>query len=151
MITFRQELLNTTEDEAKELLELHYAEIALNKDKIKLNPNWEAYHELEDNNNLKIFTARDSGKLVGYFVVIVGTSLHYKDHLFAENDILYLHKDYRKGWTGIRLIRFVENCMLEDGVSLMKINTKVHQNFGVILDRLGFNNTEEVYTKYLGE
>jgi hypothetical protein len=77
-------------DDAAILLEQHWEEIALNKGAIKLNPDWDTYFDLEDKGNLKIFTAREDGKLVGYFVVLCRHHLHYKDHLFAFNDVLYL-------------------------------------------------------------
>ncbi len=149
-ITYQQEFLAQVQVEAQELIELHWEEIALNKDFIKLNPCWDSYHELEDKGKLKIFTARDKGSLVGYFVVIVTPHLHYKDHLFAANDILYLHRDYRKGFTGIKLIKFCEECLINDGVSILTINTKTHQPFDPIMDRLGFNLIERVYSKPIG-
>ncbi|MDC0117576.1 hypothetical protein OAI16_06755 [Flavobacteriaceae bacterium] len=141
----------TVEDEVKPLLNSHWEEIALNKDKIKLNPDWEAYEALEQQGKLKIFTARDDGQLVGYFVVIVGTNLHYKDHLFASNDIIYLSPNHRKGFTGIKLVKFAEKCLKDDGVSVLTINTKVHQPFDKLMDFLKFRKIERVYSKYLGE
>lgn len=150
MIKYQQEFLNQVESDSKYLLKLHWDEIALNKDHIKLNPDWESYYELEQSGKLRIFTARNKGNLVGYFVVIVSSNLHYKDHLFASNDIVYLHKDYRKGFTGIKLVKFAEKCLKEDGVSVLAINTKVHQPFDVVLERLDFNMVERVYSKYLG-
>lgn len=151
MITYQQEFLATCRDDCQELIRLHWEEIALNQEKIKLNPDWDSYETFEMNNSLKIFTARDGSELVGYFVVLVGRSLHYKDHIFAENDILYLHQDYRKGYTGIKLIKFAENCLKEDGVSILKVNTKVHQPFDSLMSFLKFNLIERVYTKYLGD
>lgn len=150
-ITYQQEFLATVEDEVKPLLNSHWEEIALNKDKIKLNPDWEAYEALEHQGKLKIFTARDDGQLVGYFVVIVGTNLHYKDHLFASNDIIYLSPNHRKGFTGIKLVKFAEKCLKDDGVSVLTINTKVHQPFDKLMDFLKFRKIERVYSKYLGE
>jgi len=150
VIKYQQEFLNQVEDDSKYLLELHWNEVALNKEHIKLNPDWKSYYELEQVGKLRIFTARNKGTLVGYFVVIVNSNLHYKDHLFAANDIIYLHKDYRKGFTGIKLIKFAEECLREDGVSVLAINTKVHQPFDVVLERLDFNMVERVYSKYLG-
>jgi GNAT superfamily N-acetyltransferase len=146
----KQEFLNEVKDEAGHLLELHWQEIAVNKDKIKLNPDWEAYEELEQSGSLKIFTARDKGNLVGYFVVIVSRSLHYKDHLFATNDIVFLHPEYRKGLTAIKLFKFAEKCLKEDGVSLMIINSKTHKPFNTLLERYGYNTTETTLTKYIG-
>lgn len=149
-LKYQQEFLSQVKDECKYLIQLHWDEIALHKDVIRLNPDWEAYQNLEDNHKLRVFTARDEGKLVGYFVVLVGTNLHYKDHLFANNDIIYLHGDYRKGFAGVRLIKFAEKCLKDDGVSVLTINTKVHQPFDKLLDRLEFNEIERVYSKYLG-
>lgn len=150
-VKYQQEFLETTHDEAKPLLNSHWGEIALNKDKIKLNPDWDAYESLEVQGKLKIFTARDDGRLVGYFVVIVGVNLHYKDHLFASNDILYLSPEYRKGFTGIKLIKFAEKYLKADGVSVLTINTKVHKPFDKLMDFLKFRKIERVYSKYLGD
>tara|TARA_R110000822_G_scaffold143392_3_gene281635 strand:- start:339 stop:800 length:462 start_codon:yes stop_codon:yes gene_type:complete len=148
-INYQQEFLIQVQDEMKYLTKLHWDEIALNKDSIKLNPDWDAYNNLECQGKLKIFTAREKGILVGYFFVVLGTNIHYKDHLFASNDILYLHKDYRKGFAGIRLIKFAEKYLKEDGVSVLTINTKVHKPFDKVLERLKFKNVERVYSKYL--
>ena len=149
-LKYQQEFLSQVQTECQSLIELHWEEIALNKDNIKLNPDWDAYYSLEDQGKLKIFTARDGNTLVGYFVVILGNNIHYKDHLFASNDILYLHKDFRKGFAGIRLIKFAEVCLKEDGVSVLTINTKIHQPFDKVLERLKFKPIERVYSKYLG-
>lgn len=137
--------------EIEPLLDSHWDEIALNKEKIKLNPDFDAYEALELEGKLKIFTARDDGQLVGYFIVIVGTNIHYKDHLFASNDVIYLSPNHRKGFTGIKLIKFAEKCLKSDGVSVLTINTKVHQPFDKLLDFLKFRKIERVYSKYLGE
>lgn len=146
---YQQEFLDQVKDDILSLLDLHYKEIALNQDKIKLNPDWDVYSGLEQQGKLKIFTARDNDTLVGYFVVVVGVNMHYKDHTFACNDIIYLHKDYRKGFAGIKLIKFAKKCLTEDGVSVLAINTKVHQPFDKVLERLGFNLIERVYSSYL--
>jgi len=150
-VEFQQEFLSQVEAECQELIKLHWEEIALNKAKIKLNPDWEAYYKAEESGNFSVFTARSEGKLIGYFAVFIGSNPHYKDHLFATNDVIYLHRDFRKGLTGVKLIRFAEKCLKEDGVSVLSINTKVHQPFDVIMKRLGFNLIERVYSKYLGE
>ena len=150
-VKYQQEFLSSTVDEAKDLLNSHWEEIALNKEHIKLNPDWGVYQSLEDQGKLKIFTARDDDNLVGYFVVVVGVNMHYKDHVFACNDVLYLSKEHRKGFTGIKLIKFAEKCLKIDGVSVLTINTKVHQPFDRLMDFLKFRKVERVYSKYLGD
>lgn len=149
MVSFKQELLNDTRDAATSLLWAHWREVALNKDIIPLDPDWDAYERLEDDGKLRIFTARDGIKLVGYFVVIVSSHLHYKSTLFAENDLIYLDPDYRKGHVAARLIRFAEKCLREDGVTVLMINTKDHRPFDPLLVRSGYGLVERVYGKRL--
>ena len=149
MLKFYIETLEEAKADAKELLELHWENVALNKDKIKLNPDWEIYSVLYDSGSLKIFTAREGALLVGYFVLVVAPNPHYKDHLFANNDILFLHPNYRKGLVGAKLIKFAEGHLRRMGVSVMVINTKVHKPFDKLLKWLRFNHIENVYSKYL--
>ena len=151
MVNYQQEFLTSVVDDIKPLIKSHWDEIALNQDRIKLNPDWDAYQNFEDQDRLRIFTARDEGELVGYFVVIIGVNIHYKDHLFASNDIIYLSPNHRKGFTGIRLIKFAEKCLRQDGISVLTINTKVHQPFDKLMDFLKFNKVERVYSKYVGD
>lgn len=148
-ITYQQESLVTCHKEAQGLIQDHWVEIANNKDVIKLNPDWEAYFALEDQGRLKVFTARQEDILVGYFVVLVHNHLHYKDHLYAFNDVIYIAKEHRKGFVGPNLIRFAEDCLKEDGVSVMVVNTKTHKPFDKVLSWLGFKHTENIYTKLL--
>ena len=146
---FQQEFFSDCYDEAKELLNMHYEEIALNKDFIKLNPSIEQYEDAEKQGILKIFTARDEGKIVGYFAVLVTKSLHYQDHLYAHNDVIFLHPDHRKGFTASKLIKFSIECLVQDGVSVLFMNTKIHKPFDLLLQRLGFQHIENVYSKRL--
>lgn len=150
-VKYQQEFLDSVVDDAKPLLEEHWKEIALNKDKIKINPDWGAYYTLEAQGNLKIFTARSEGVLVGYFVVLVSPHIHYKDHLFAKNDLIYLVPEHRKGFTGVKLIKFAEKCLKEDGVSVMVVNTKNHKPFHKIMEFLKFSPVETLYSKYIGD
>lgn len=151
MVTYQQEFLDTFWKDSEELLELHWEELANNRDKIKLNPDKERYYVMEDLGKLKVFTVRDSGDLVGYFLVVVDTGLHYKDHLFATNDVIFLHKSHRGSSVGKKLIEFAQDCLEEDGVSVLTINTKVHQPFDGLMEHMGFNLSERVYSKYIGE
>jgi GNAT superfamily N-acetyltransferase len=150
-IKYAREDLYEVKDEAAHLLEKHWEEIALNKEKIKLNPDWNAYDAMYKSGQLGIYTARKNGKLIGYFVVVATPSLHYKDHLFAVNDIIYLDPEHRKGFVGIKLIKFAEEDLKKFGVSVFTINTKVHKPFDSLMERLGFNLIERVYSKYIGE
>ena len=98
---------------------------------------------------MKVFTARSDGELIGYFVVLIRNHIHYKDHVFAANDVLFLKQEYRKGLTGAKLMKFAEKCLKEDGVSVLVVNTKRHKPFDGLLEWLGYSHVENVYSKYL--
>ena len=74
MITIQHESLLNVKEDIKPLLEEHWRLVALNQGKIKLNPDWKEYSRLDTAGILKIFTARDDGELVGYFVLIINKS-----------------------------------------------------------------------------
>jgi GNAT superfamily N-acetyltransferase len=146
---FALENLAKVRREIEPLLEEHWKEIALNKEIIKLNPDWRAYAELDRINALRIYTARKEGKLMGYFVILVSRSLHYKDHLFANNDIVFLRKSARRGLTGLKLVKFAVESLQAEGVTKLHVNTKTHQPFDPIMERLGFEEIETVFSKVL--
>lgn len=139
------------EHEVQPLLELHWEQIALNKNKIKLNPDWEQYKKLNDAGLLYFYSARNDGKLVGYFVAFVTPHLHYSDHKFATTDIIFIHPDYRKGSAGSRLIKYAEKHLQSIGCSTILINTKIHAPFDKLLLKLQYNCIERVYSKYIGK
>ena len=148
---YGREDFNKVRGEVDELFYKHWEEIALNKDKIKLNPDWSYYEALNAAGILGVYTVRKDERLVGYFIVVAKQHPHYKDHIFAVNDIIYIDPDYRKGLVGYKLIKFVEAELKEMGVCVFAVNTKVHKPFDAVLERLGFENTERLYTKYIGE
>lgn len=149
LMDYRRERLHQVRNEIQPLLEAHWQEIALHQDKISLNPDWSRYESMDAAGSLAIYTARDEGKLVGYFVVMLTKSLHYSDHFFAHNDIIFVSKEYRKGTNAIRLIKFAEQDLERNGVSLIVINTKTQQPFDCLLEKMGYSLTERVYTKVM--
>ena len=151
MIKYQQEFVSQVEEEIKPLIAAHWEEVEDYQSYIKLDPCWESYYALELQGNLKVFTARSEGKLAGYFVSVVNHNIHHKSHLFASCDVVFLHKDYRKGLTGIKLIKFSESCLKSDGVSVLVINSKVRSPLRKILTWLKFKPSECSYSKYLGD
>lgn len=146
--TYQLEAYVSIKNEIKPLLEQHWEEIALNKEHIKLNPDWKEYTRLDSIGALRCYTARnDKNKLIGYFVVIISKSLHYSDHLFAHNDVIFLTKTARKGTTGYKLIKYATERIQAEGITLMVVNTKLHQPFDALLKRLDYNHSENIYTK----
>lgn len=149
MITFQTEPWSDFEEEGAALCVRHWEEIALNKDAIKLDPDWQRYRRIDAEGLLSVTTAREEGKLVGYQVYIVTPHLHYKSSLTALSDVLYLAPEHRQGTTGIRLMKAAEEALVKRGVQKVVQNVKLKNDWGLILERMGYSPIERIYAKML--
>lgn len=145
---FACELISEIKDEIQPLLELHYKEIAHYPD-IKLNPDYLRYQKLEDSGMFKVFTARSDGKLIGYNAFFLNHNLHYMDSYQAIQDILFVDPT-RRGF-GRNFIKWCDLQLKEMGVQLVLQHLKVKHNFGVILERQGYELIDLIYGKRLDE
>jgi len=150
MITYQEESAQDCLEEIKPLIEMHWEEIALYKDKIKLNPDFDKYLLLDSMGMLHILTARDDDKLIGYFISFIQPSMHYKESVFATNDILYIDPTYRKGSVGYKLFKKAEKSLKEIGVDVIIIHAKVNNDFKPLMDKLGYERIEYNYSKHVG-
>lgn len=146
MIRYQQESLYEVVGDVEPLLALHYDELCLNKERIKLNPAWGEYRALEAMGRFVVFTARDDDKLVGYSAFFVNRHMHYLDLTVAFNDVLFLDPAYRQGMTGVRLVKFAER-LTESGVNKICYHAKLDTNLIPILNRLGYKTEEVVLGK----
>ena len=112
IITYGRERIQDLWDEAMPLYELHRQEIAHWKD-MPLSPDIETYNSAEDLNMLRIFTARADSALIGYAYFVVRRHLHY-DAILANEDVLFVHPDWRKGRVGYNLLRFAEQSLRDE-------------------------------------
>jgi GNAT superfamily N-acetyltransferase len=137
-------------EEFKSLIELHYQEIALHKDSVPLDPDWDRYAAIDATDNLMIVTARnEKQELIGYSVFFITPHIHYKSTIVASNDILYLHPDYRKGRVGIRLLKDSETACRHRGVNKILWHIKFAKDFRNILYRLGYLDEDAIVGKIL--
>ena len=150
-IDYQEEWYDEVCEDMKPLIDKHWDEIALHKDKIKLNPDWEMYEALNKIDRLRIFTAREGEELVGYFIVLIHKHMHYQDHIYALNDIIYIKPEKRGSTLAYRLIKYVEKELKDSGVSVLMVNMKTHAPFDRLMEGCGFSNVERVYSKYIGE
>lgn len=151
MYKFNVEKFHDVVEEIVPLWFDHWEEVATNKDKIPLDPDYEMYSTLEKMGRLLIVTMRDESVLVGYSFMFVGPHIHYKSTKVAQNDILYIKPSHRKGFAGIKLIKYSEEQCKMVGTTKVVWHIKTDHNFGKIMERLGYNLFEVNYGKYIGE
>ncbi|MDN7881243.1 hypothetical protein [Burkholderia aenigmatica] len=148
-LTFAVEPYAQAIDEMRLLYPAHWAEIALNKDVIKLDPDYERYDALDRAGMVHVATARADGQLVGYHIFVLMTHLHYRQSYTATSDITYLRPQHRRGFNGMRFLRFAFESLKPLGVQRIYTNCKMHHDFGRVLERLGFVEAERIYTKVI--
>ncbi len=130
-------------NDIRPLLEKHWDEVALNKENIKLDPDYEKYKLIEKSGKLRIFTARINSKLVGYIVLFVGPHIHYKTKIWALSDIFWISPEIRGISIGSGLFKMVMRSLKKEGVHVLRITSKTaHPKAAIILEQNGFDHIE---------
>lgn len=139
----------------KALLNEGWNELGRDKARVRLDPDWSSFAGLDTGGVLKIMTARVDSALVGYIATMVSYHLHYKSTLHASVNAYWLAPAYRKGWTGINMLRRNEDELRRLGVVRVLVDDSVA--FKNARDRrtrklfafLGYTPTGVVYRKIL--
>lgn len=130
----------------------HWRELALNKDIVPLDPDWDRYYALDVQGVLRILTVRLAGRLVGYIFLLAGPHMHYKSTMWGHVDMFWLDPICRQGWTGVKLFK----TLIRDAKAMELVNltlaTKTHfmdNRVTKLLQRLGFMPIETVHAMRL--
>ena len=151
MLTAQVESFTERLPEFQPLFPLHWEELALNKDKVPLDPQYDIYIERERRGELLFVTLRELGEPVGYFIGFIAPGLHYKTCLTCTMDIFFVRPDRRNGSAGVRLFRFVEQELRRRGVHRWFMGSKVHADASALFERIGAAKVETYYSKWLGD
>ena len=138
-------------EEAKPLLARHWEEIALNKDSVPLDPDWQRYAAMEAMGQLSVVTVRAAGKMIGYCCMVIQVGLHYRSCLEARMDIFWIAPEYRGRMGGVRLFRAVEAELKRRGVKRMYVGSKLHKDSSRLFEALGYTPIEQWFAKTLGD
>ena len=151
MLTLQVESFTELLDELKPLLPLHWEELALNKDKVPLDPQFDVYIRREAAGEVMTITARQDGRLAGYFIGFVAPGLHYKTCLTLIMDIFFIHPDSRNGFAGIKLFKAVEAEARRRGVQRIIVGSKIHADASILFERLSYSPVETYFAKWIGD
>lgn len=149
MVTYAVEPWHSFKAESLCLWKSHWEEVAINQAEIKLAVDYAQYDALDSCGALHVLVARSAGKIVGYWLGIIRPHLHYKDSLTAFTDVYYIDPAHRRGRVGIQLFKEAEKSLKARGCQKVFTATKKHLDMGAIFRRLGYVETETVYTKLI--
>jgi len=138
-------------DEVKPMLPRHWEELALNKDKVPLDPQYDEYIRRDAAGQILLIVMREAGKLAGYFVGFVAPGLHYRSCLTLTLDIFWIAPEHRGQMGGVRLFKAVEVEAKRRGVDRMFVGSKCHKEASFLFERLGYERVEVYYSAWLGD
>ena len=141
-----EELTDELIEEITPILELHRVE--LQSHEMKLNPDWDAYKRVQDAGKFMWLIARDAtGTIVGYTAFVISNNLHYKDFIYAIEDVFYVVEDKRGRRIGATLVKRSEELLKERGVDVITHHAKFTNRFSQFLQKLGYAKTETMLAK----
>lgn len=149
MITAQVESFIEGLEELKPLLPVHWEELALNKDEVPLDPQYDKYFAAENSGGLLYVTLREQGELAGYFIGFISPGLHYKTCLTCQMDIFYVYPTFRGNGGGFTLFNFVEKELKKRGVDKIFVGSKCHKDASFLFERLGYEKADVYYQKML--
>lgn len=145
MRTYREERFTTFWEEAKDLYQSHAEEINLFN--APLDIFYDLYEELEADGVYKLYTIRDEERLIGYAGFFLFFHPHHKTSLQAKQDILFITKEYRG--KGLPFLKHCDQELQELGVELVHHCVPASNDWGKILERIGYKKLESIYTRRL--
>lgn len=150
-IEVKQEFLSLIRPEIEPLVKRHWSETESFQEELPVDIDWEMLESLEAVGLLYTFIARVEGCFAGYLVLVKGKHFNYKGVTFANDVGFFVDAQYRKHNLGAKLLRLAEEVLLEDGVKILNINTKVDKPIDNFMVRQGYKSEEKVFTKVLKE
>ena len=160
MITAHVERLHDTLEELKPMFGPHYAELALNQDKVSLDPQYDLYLLREQMGEVLLVVLREAGKVVAYFVGFVAPGMHYRTCLTLTMDIFWLCPEYRDGdsleklegqMLAVQLFEEVRAEAKRRGVQRVFYGSKLHKDASQVFEDLGMVEVERYYSAWLGD
>lgn len=139
-------------DDAWQLLEMHREELTTNKEIMELEPRREVYQNLHDSGALFGLGLYRGDQIIGYSVNIVGQNLHYGGLTVSQNDLFFVHPDYRAHY-GLRLMVETEKqgkARYAPNTPFMQLwHAKPGSPFQTILDRKKYAVQDVIYSKVI--
>lgn len=132
-------------DEITPILESHRQELSRYDDMV-LNPNWDVYYKMQEVGQFYLYVCRDEdNKIVGYAAFFTMQNLHYKDFIYAHQDVFYVTQDKRGSRVAVKLLKATEE--LFEVADVIVHHAKFTNRFGEFLEKFGYHKAEATYHK----
>lgn len=138
----------------------HWAELALDQDKVPLDPQYDIYFQRENLGEVLLVVLRERGKVVAYFVGFIAPGLHYRTCLTLTMDIFWLHPEYRaedslsaleSHMVATQLFETVRDEAKRRGVKRWFAGSKLHKDASRVFEELGMIEVERYFSQWIGD
>ena len=117
---------------------------------LELNVDWETYRQLDEIGVFYAFVMYDGLTPIGYsFYIAAPCHPHDKTKRFAVQDTFYVIPNQRAKGAGLSLLAFVEAYLMNEGFNVITQAAKPGSGFNRVLERKGYEHTENMYLKRL--
>ena len=108
----------------------------------RFDPDLDWYKEAYRTGILHLVGVYDIEKLVGYSIEIVANNPHYRGKLYASNDLIYLHPDYRHLGLMLNLLEAVVSNLKGLGAVHHQVTLKQGNPCKSLMMDLGYDMAE---------
>lgn len=152
MYTAQVQKFADIQHEIAEILPVHYDELALNKEHVPLDFDYDKYLTLEEHGGLFVVTVRLYNELIGYYLGFIAPELHYASTTSCMTDIFYVLKQHRRDGAGKLLFTTVEKELKLLGIDRWFVSIKDHSKAGAeaMMKALEFKQIETTFSKWIG-
>ena len=112
------------------------------------NPDINCYQQLEAVGLYHGFGAYVDDKLVGFVAALVTPVPHYSVKI-ASTETFFVSAEYRKGGTGLKLLRAAEKRAQEVGAVIMFVNAPTGGRLAKAMPVFGYRHSHEMFCKRL--
>jgi hypothetical protein len=129
------------------LTQRHFAETQRHRE-AGCTPDITVYERLAAAGTLRVFTVRlIPSELVGYCLMIVRRH-HHTNQVRAFEDLLYIAPEHRGD--GKSFVRWCDQQLKLEGVEVVQRVCQTKHDHGRMFERMGYDKTEETWSKRLG-
>lgn len=131
----------------------HWDEVPFGTFGLDFNLDTDAYQLVEHEGYAKYYLVYQEDVAIAYMSVMAAPMYKHKGRLSATTDAYYVAPEYRKSGVFGKLIEFVEKDLAEFGIEFFNIghNPMYKGKTEEFLEHVGYQRTEVIYTKRLGE
>jgi len=126
-------------------VERHHAEMNEGDDYGALNIDWDTYIQGSLDGRVKVLTARNDGKLIGYIIFTLGRNMRHKHVIEAQASGWYVEKEHR-GRVSLDMLEKADECL--HGIGVHRTDYILGDEAAAkLLQRKGYNSNYKVWSK----